>query len=183
MKFIFLFLSQFINLPARIKGMKIGRRSILGPGYDFWFVRLRGVVLGKDVVIGRNAWIQIAGSDPSAKVVIGDGANLGRNLSISAKREVRIGRKCLFSFNVSVLDHDHLFGRVSSPVDSGLTSGEPVVIGDHTFVGAHSFILKGVKLGKYSVVGANSVVTKSFPDYSLIAGNPAKLIKKLKIKR
>ena len=53
------------------------------------------------------------------------------------------------------------------------------MIKDHAFIGAHSLILKGVTIGKYSVVGAGSVVTKSIPDGEIWAGNPAHFIRKL----
>ena len=62
-------------------------------------------------------------------------------------------------------------------MDGLFTKGKQIIIGDNCFIGAHSFILKGVRLGEHCVVGANSVVTKSFPKFSIIAGNPAKLIK------
>ncbi|MBU2258230.1 MAG: acyltransferase, partial [Candidatus Omnitrophica bacterium] len=68
------------------------------------------------------------------------------------------------------------------PVDSGLTNAEEVAIEDECFIGAHSFILKGVRLGRHCVVGANSVVTRSFPANSVIAGAPAKLIRMLETK-
>lgn len=56
----------------------------------------------------------------------------------------------------------------------------PVSIGDHSWIGANSVIMPNVKLGKFCVVAANSFVNKSFPDYSVIGGNPARLIKTLK---
>jgi acetyltransferase-like isoleucine patch superfamily enzyme len=61
-----------------------------------------------------------------------------------------------------------------------LTEGEGIVIEDDCFIGGYCFVLKGVHLGKHCIVGANSVVTKSFPAYSVIAGSPAKLMKSLK---
>lgn len=174
-------LGYIISCPARIKGMKFGRGSFIGPGYDFLDVRLRGITLGDTVLIGRNAWLQTNPNFPESKITIGNGTHIGRNSSISAAKEIKIGSGCLFSFNVSILDHDHFFGYNVSPVNDKLSKPKSITINDNCFVGAHSFILKGVELGHHCVVGANSVVTKSFPPYSIIAGNPAKLLKSLQI--
>lgn len=177
MNFIFKFAASIITIPARLKGAKFGKNSFIGPGYDWLAVRLRGVIVGQNVMIGRNAWIQVADDDLKAEITIGDGTNIGRNVTITAKKKITIGKKCLFSYGVSIMDHDHKFSRSISPMDSGLTEGQPIIISDNCFIGARSFILKGVKLGRHCVVGAGSVVTKSFPAYSIIAGSPARLIK------
>lgn len=54
----------------------------------------------------------------------------------------------------------------------------PITIEDHAFIGAHSIILKGVTIGKCSIVGAGSVVTHNIPEHEIWAGNPAKFIRK-----
>lgn len=168
-----------ISIPARLKGMKIGKNSFIGPGYDKDPV-LKGVVIGADVRIGRGAWFDVSKYTKGAKIVIGDGTNIGRFPVLSAAKKISIGEKCLFSYNVSIIDHDHDFSDINkSPMDSAITEPREIIIEDHCFVGAHSFILKGVHLGKHCVVGANSVVNKSFPAHSIIAGNPAQLIKTL----
>ena len=131
--------------------------------------------------MGRNAWLDISRETKDGKIFIDDGTQIGRNVVISACKKIYIGKKCLLSYNVSLMDHDHnVLNPDISPLESGITDGREVIIGDECFIGAHSFILKGVRLGKHSVVGANSVVTNSFPAYSVIAGNPARLIKTLK---
>jgi len=179
MNFLVKCLLFVISLPFRIKGGKIGKNSYIAPGYDFCFVNLQGIEIGNNCVIGRNAWLEIV--SPKAKLKIGDGTRIGRNATISCSKGITIGKKCLISYNVSILDHDHeLFRTNVSPVDLGLSVGEKIIIEDDCFIGAHSFILKGVHLGKHCVVGANSVVTKSFPAYSVVAGCPAKLIKIIK---
>lgn len=173
---IFLF---FIRIPFILKGGKIGSNSFLSPGYGFFGLRLKGVIIGKKVAIGRGATLNIA--KKGARISIQDGTNIARYVNISSVKKITIGKKCLISYNTTLLDHDHILYRKNiSPIDSGLTQGEDIIIKDNCFIGAHCFILKGVTLGKQCVVGANSVVNKSFPDYSVIAGNPAKLIKKIK---
>lgn len=177
MGIIFKICAFILNIPARLKGVKFGKGSFFGPGYDFLSVKMRGIVLGDNVLIGRNAWIELAGDDKNAKVEIGDGTNIGRGVMISSAKNISVGKKCLISYNVSMLDHDHCFVSNVSPMDSGITDPSAIKIGDNCFIGAHSFILKGVHLGEHCVVGANSVVTKSFPDNSIVAGSPARQIK------
>lgn len=172
-------IAYFISVPARIKGMKFGKNSLIGPGYDIAPV-LKGVSLGNNVLIGRRAWLDISKYTKGAQIVIADGTQIGRNVMMSAAKKITIGKKCLVSYNVSFLDHDHNFVADVSIFESGITQASEIVVEDGCFIGAHSFILKGVHLGKQCVVGANSVVVDSFPTYSVIAGNPARLIKSLK---
>ncbi len=172
--------AYLISIPARAKGMKFGRNSFIGPGYPIAPI-LRGIVLGDNVRIGRNAWFDISRYTHGGQILIGDGTQIGRNAVISACKKIEIGKRCLISYNVSIIDHDHNVMQAGiSPLEGGITEGQEVIIEDECFIGAHSFILKGVRLGRHCVVGANSVVTKSFPACSVIAGSPAKLIRLLK---
>jgi len=174
MCFVYRAIIYLNTIPARLKGMTIGRGSALGPGYDFLFVKLNKITLKDNVLIGRNAWIESITND--ATIIIGNNSNIGRFVTISCASYITIGKNCLISFNVTILDHDHNFNDLDI-FTSGITKGAQIVIDDGCFIGAHSFILKGVHLGKNCVVGANSVVTKSFPENSIIAGNPAEFIK------
>lgn len=171
-----------ISIPARARGMKIGRGVIIGPGYNFLSSDFSKVELGEEAVIGKNAFINpIKTLHSLGKIQIGQKTNIGISVTLSSIKQIEIGDECLIGYHVSFLDHDHnVENSRTSPVSSGLTVGEPVKIGSRSFIGAHSFILKGVKLGTHCVVGANSVVTKSFPSYSVIGGNPARLIKKIR---
>jgi lipopolysaccharide O-acetyltransferase len=165
------------SIPARLRGVRFGKFSYLGPGYDFLRGQMTNITLGDDVLIDKNAWLQ---THRDGIIEIGDHTYSGRNLVISALKQVKIGKGCLLSYHVSLLDHDHEFKPDVSPNDTHITPGKAIEIGENCFIGAHTFILKGVKLGKNCVVAANSVVNKSFPAYSMIAGSPASLIKILK---
>lgn len=183
MNFIVKIGAYIISFPARMKGMAFGKNSFIGYGYDLAPI-LRGVELGDNVLVGRNAWFDISTYTRGAKIIIGDGTQVGRNATLSACDKISIGKKCLLSYNISIIDHNHDLSDINvSPMESKITPGQEIIIEDHCFIGAHSFILKGVRLGRHCVVGANSVVTKSFPANCVIAGSPAKLIKILKDER
>lgn len=109
---------------------------------------------------------------PGAKFAIGDGSYIAFNSRIFSEEHIEIGRNCAISWDVEIIDTD--FHRVAMADEGIRRSG--IVIGDHAWIGAGVRIMKGVRLGKNVLVAANSVVTKSFPDNSIIGGNPAAII-------
>jgi acetyltransferase-like isoleucine patch superfamily enzyme len=116
---------------------------------------------------------------PQAKIVIGDDCGLS-GTSICAALEVRIGERCLFGADVLVFDtdfHNHApEGRRYASPDWPAIS-RPVAIGSDVFIGARSIIQKGVTIGDGAIIGAGSVVIKDVPARSIVAGNPARLIR------
>jgi len=178
MNILLLTIGYLVSLPARIKGVKFGKNSYIAFGYDFMLEQLKNIKIGDNCRIGKNAWVHTV---QDGAISVGDNTMIGRRITISASNKVKIGKDCLISYDVSILDHDHDYKNITiSPLRAKLTHGTGVEISERCFMGAHSFILKNVSLGKHCIVGANSVVTKSFPAYSVIAGNPAKLIHCLK---
>ena len=91
----------------------------------------------------------------------------------SYKGRITIGKDCYFAQNVGIITDNH------DPQNPDLyLPGEDVSIDDHCWLGMNSVILPGVHLGSYTTVGAGSVVTKSFEGNCIIAGNPARVIRK-----
>jgi acetyltransferase-like isoleucine patch superfamily enzyme len=86
----------------------------------------------------------------------------------------------LIAGRVYISDHDHVLDDpVLSSCENKKLISKPVVIEDGCWLGEGCVILKGVRIGKRSVIGANAVVTKDIPEYSIAAGVPAKVIKKI----
>lgn len=112
-------------------------------------------------------------------ISIGKRTFINRFVTIVSRSNINIGDDVLIGDNVSIYDHNHLtINLPTSYGQQGFTSS-PINIKDNVWIGSHSTILKGVEIGKNSIIGAGSVVTKSIPDNELWAGNPAKLIKRL----
>lgn len=136
----------------------------------------KSVEIGRNVFIGRGAWLSIK---KGARFKVGDNSVLNGFISVSCTSSIEIGRNVLFAERVFIGDADHGFENVDIPIkEQPTTLALPVKIEDDCWIGANVCILKNVTIGKHSIIGAGSVVTKSIPPYSVAAGNPARIIKR-----
>jgi lipopolysaccharide O-acetyltransferase len=142
------------------------------------------IKIGNQSSVGQGAWLGAIDKYNSQKFTpslsIGNNVRIGNFACITCIDEIIIEDGCLFSEYAYISDHFHGFDPSIGvePARQPLFSKGKVKIGKDSFIGYRATILSGVSLGKNCVVGAHSVVTKSFPDYSMVAGVPAKLIKK-----
>jgi len=116
------------------------------------------------------------------ELVIGDATFIGHGCGFAIAQSVCIGSHCLLAGSVQISDNDgHPLDadkrRRGEPVD--LADVKPVVIGNDVWIGRGAMILKGVTIGEGSVVGASAVVTRDVPPHSVVAGNPARVVKEL----
>lgn len=115
-------------------------------------------------------------ADISLGIEVGDDSELGQNCLIHSN--VRLGSKVIMGPDVKIYSRNHVHSRVDVPIaDQGKIQSETVV-GDDVWIGANVIILPGVTIGDHSVVAAGSVVTKNVEAYTVVGGNPAKLLKK-----
>jgi acetyltransferase-like isoleucine patch superfamily enzyme len=155
----------------------LGRKSkILAP------LRLKNVhwiSIGNNVLIHKFGWLQTVHElQEEPRLRIDDGVILGNFNHVTCANHVHIGEKVLTADRVFISDHGHAFDDVTRPImDQGIVSRGPVHIGEGSWLGENAVVLS-CKIGKHSVIGANSVVIHDVPDYAVAVGSPARVIRR-----
>ncbi|MDD7518100.1 acyltransferase [Ruminococcus flavefaciens] len=107
------------------------------------------------------------------KVKIGNNVFINSNLLAMARGGITIEDDVQIAGNVSLLTNNH------DPYDRMILPCKPILIKKGAWIGANVVVLRGISIGKHAIVGAGSVVTKDVPDYAVVVGNPAKVVKML----
>lgn len=139
-----------------------------------------GVFVGDGVVVERGTWLAAMGIEPGvvARLELGPGTHLGHCNHIYATKSIKIGANVLTADRVYISDNLHSYEDVSTPIlHQPIKQIGVVEIGDGSWLGEGVCVI-GAKIGKGCVVGANAVVTKDIPDYSVAVGIPARVIKR-----
>ncbi len=147
------------------------------------------VVLGKNVRL--SGWLTVL---DKGKISVGDYTLIGNKTVVQAWKSVAIGSFVMISPEVWIQDNnshsiyaqdrfvDMLGSKDFNPTNIDMTNAvsKPIVIGDHVWIGRRATILKGVVIGDRSIIAAGAVVTHDVPSDSIVAGNPAKVVKTIK---
>lgn len=172
--FLWLDTEEFLAHQAKVKDLM----------YEFNMSRPSEIELRQGLMkkmfgsVGENVWInQPLMLTVGSTVTIGDGTYINAGLTLIDDCRVTIGKGCLFGTNVTLCTTGH-------PIDPEERAkctmySFPITIGDGAWIGAGAIILPGIHIGKYAVIGAGSVVTKDVPDYTVAAGNPCRLLRKI----
>lgn len=164
-------------LYVRSRVNSVGKRAVVNPPITLYSPQQ--ISIGDRTVIREHCWLNAArseGSEPSLK--IGSDCYIGRFGHINAARSVTIENKVLIADRVYISDYDHDFSDLATPViDQGIRGKGPIVLREGCWIGIGSVILSGVTVGKNAVVGANSVVNRDVPDYAIVVGSPAKVVR------
>ena len=142
----------------------------------------RFISIGNKVSIREGARLEVVVSNPNRtpELFVGDNTGIEQNVHIACHSRVHIGSNVSITPNCSIVDVSHPFEDIHDPRRTGLRIKDEdsfVEIGDGAFLGIGCVILPNVRIGKNAVIGANSVVTRDVPDYSVVAGIPAAVIK------
>ena len=152
------------HLPASFSWINVGQKQIRA-------------FCGKLILAkcGKNVNIEKGAEFPSS-VELGDYSGIGIRAQINGK--VIIGKHVMMGPDVCIYVRNHTYDRTDIPMDlQGFSPERPVIIGDDVWIGTKVIILPGVIIGQGSIIGAGSVVTKDVPEYAVVGGNPAHIIK------
>ena len=162
--------------------LTLGRTVMLGSNVEINALSKEGIKIGNNVSILKNTMIECTGviRELGVGLEIGNNVGIAQNCFIQVRGKVVIGSNIMFAPNVSIFSENHNFSSVEVPIIEQGTSRLGVVIEDDVWLGTRSVILDGVRIGRGSIVAAGSIVNKDVPPYSIVAGIPAKVIKKRK---
>jgi acetyltransferase-like isoleucine patch superfamily enzyme len=134
---------------------------------------------GAFVNFGSHAVIESLVPDRGVGVTIDDGAYIGHFPRITSVGEVHIGEEALISDRVYISDTGHIYEDVTEPIKrQGLRDGRRVEIGRGAWLGIGAVVVGNVRIGENAVVGANTVVREDVPDFTVVAGNPAQVVRR-----
>jgi acetyltransferase-like isoleucine patch superfamily enzyme len=194
---LYIYLTTFLSqISCRLNSITYGR-NLLFIGLPLIYKHKEAsILLGDNVVLCSNTRFNLAGINhrvilaavkENSKISIGNYTGISGAV-IHARNSIQIGNYVSIGANAKIFDHDfhspdYLVRRVdlekrTVDLQKG-TITKPVIIEDDVWIGAHSIILKGVKIGRAAIIGAGSVVTRDIPPFTIWAGNPAKFIKEI----
>jgi len=147
------------------------------PGHKFFYKIRRAFVAslikkcGENVIVKDRCYF-----GDGSRLIVGSNSQLGQNSRLNGT--ITIGQDVLMGPDVVMMATSHEFKDTSKPINKqGEAKEKPIIIGDNVWVGTRVIILPGVEIGRNTIIGSGAVVTKSFPENSIIGGNPAKLIR------
>lgn len=170
-----------------------GARAIIGNVID---ARPRSKSLPGDVVIGRDVdgihHVIFAGNNAvgSRTVFAGDTVHVGRATTIGVNcylhGPLTLGKYCQLGPSVAIYGTDHGLSFATAYVNSRLYEGrlkahartQSVTVGDDVWIGHGAVLLRGISVGSGAIIGAGAVVTRDVPEYAIVAGNPARVVRK-----
>ena len=112
------------------------------------------------------------------QIIIEDNVNIEQNFHCTCANKVTIGEGTLITQNVGIFDINHIYSNIHQRIQDQDFDIKDVSIGKNCFIGMNTVILPGSKIGDHSIVGASSVISGEIPSYTVVVGNPYKIIKK-----
>lgn len=175
---------RLLYFPGKCKGgLRVGRNAILRG--DFVIGKNVNIesnvkithrtILGDNILIGAN--VEFRGARDS-QISVSDNTTINRNTLIIGL--VNVGKNCSIAPNCVIVGSNHVFKEVDQPINKQGVSFKGIIIENDVWMGAGVMVVDGVTIGEGCVIGAAAVITKSIPPYSVVVGNPFKIIRSRK---
>ncbi|MFA7062341.1 MAG: acyltransferase [Pedobacter sp.] len=160
--------------------IKSGSNLILEDYVQINALSENGIISGRNVTIGKSTIIMCSGviANKGVGLEIGDFSAIGAQSFLGCQGGIKIGSNVIMGPGVRIFSENHNYEDISVPIRLQGETRKGVVIEDNCWIGSGVTILGGVTIGSGSVIAAGSVVTKNIPPQSIVAGIPAKVIKK-----
>ncbi len=153
---------------------KYGLPSYIGK--PVFIGNFKRIFIGKRVRIFPGARIEVV--DKNSSIVFEDNISIGQNFHITSGGNLVIGKNTTFAENIMVTNIDHDYQEIDKHILKQKYIIKETKIGENCFIGYGAVIQAGTILGKQCIVGSNSVVRGTFPDYCVIVGVPARIVKR-----
>lgn len=174
-----------VVLKSRLKSCDI---RIIGNGNKIFIDEGCSITGALFYIVGNNSEIHIGknvrlhpgchvNAQSGSKLVVGDRTTMRKVTFDLSGANITIGRQCMFSFDIRVVNHDGHRIFDTSDTSKVINAPKDIILSDHVWVGRGATILKGSRIGSDSIVGLNSVVARNVPDNVVVAGNPARIVK------
>jgi len=183
-KLLFKKSSGFIFIGKKVK-IRAHRLMQCGSGMtieDNCFINAlckKGIRIGDNFSLGKNSIIECTGviREVGEGLIIGDNVGIASDAVISVRGTVKIGSNTIFGPGVKIFSENHVFEDLVTPIFLQGATRIGIEIGEDCWIGANTVILDGVHIGKKVVTGAGAVINKDVPDYAIVGGVPAKVIR------
>jgi acetyltransferase-like isoleucine patch superfamily enzyme len=163
------------------KRKNVGKFSYIDPSVQV--IGWKAVKIGSHSVIGEDTWINVNHRDAGRIAVdIGDYCQVGRRNFFTSGDLIKLGDYCLIGVDCQFLGAGHVYASPFIPyVFAEVSTGGTIEIGPNCWLGSGVTVLKGVKIGFGSIIGAATLVTHDIPPLSIAIGNPCKVIRRYDI--
>lgn len=173
-----LFIGKKVKIKCR-KKIEFKGSATIEDGCFINALSQKGIKIGNNFSLGRNSIIECTGviRELGEELIIGNNVGIAANAFIAMRGKLEIGSNTIFGPGVSIHAENHNFDSLNTPIRLQGATRKGIKIGEDCWIGSKAIILDGVNIGNHVIVAAGAVVNKDVPDYAIVGGVPAKVIK------
>lgn len=169
---------KLLYLLKKQKYKNIGKKTYIDKSVHI--IGLKNIRIGTNNIISDDTWLNVNDrTEGKIGIEIGNNCYIGKRNFFNSSAKITLKDYFMSGINCSLLGSDHLIDEPLKPyIHTGTTNDTSIYIGTNVWFGANVTVIGDVKIGHGSIIGANSLVLKDIPPFSIAVGNPAKVIKR-----